>query len=720
MTAGVPSIKPESGKAVSVSSLSMSLRAIVETMRAKVRSGENDMFGVLAFGPGRAGRLREDSTHRWAGVRRIIPLAEVTLEAMNVLNRIVNRLEAGHTRLMEAGGADVKKGEENFSFGEDVAVNMEEVLWAVRHEFAMVKAGRNKNTYNRNRAYVFTNDDCPTGSALEGGVKKSVMQQARDLSEAGVTLDVSFIRTSADPPEKRFNPDLFYKHVVYVDSDEWTTARGAINDVGFEDLEALQDIVIRKHARKRCTARTSIVMGPGVEFAVGLYSLVRKRAVPRGIKVESQTSAKVATLTKQYSSYIGAEITPQTELRTWYGNVPFLKSNLARHDKSSADEVEAENGEGGEAGDGGDESDSESDSEDENGRRKRLPTIYGLSPAEVKAIGQLSDCESGMVLYGFRDISWFRPEMVTKPCSFVYPDESRCGGSGKIFASLLESMLKMNKLAILCRSSARTVTGPRFVALVPQGEELSEDGLQIAPPGMHLFPLPFKDDIRTAWRGELTKLAEEVGLATGAVKGEDVEMKEEDLEVKSEDVEVGETSESAAVMVMSNIVKRLRSRKFSVEQYSHPGLSRYFAAMECEAGFEDRFDPEDHLEPDLERIHERTCVKAGDEDVDLIEQFSKLTCPDDYDAVEIAKRYGTATSLRDFEKAKRDLKRKAELDAKQEAALDLIDKAAVEDAVKAGTLKSSYTVAKLKEICLAFGLKATGNKPILVERVEVC
>jgi ATP-dependent DNA helicase 2 subunit 1 len=87
-------------------------------------------------------------------------------------------------------------------------------------------------------------------------------------------------------------------------------------------------------------------------------------------------------------------------------------------------------------------------------------------------------------------------------------------GSTVAFAALLDRLLASDKVGI-CLWTRRNNTPPRFVALLPQvrissfkrdplalltrqaqEEELDDDGLQVNPPGFHLIPLPFSDDIR--------------------------------------------------------------------------------------------------------------------------------------------------------------------------------------------------------------------------------
>lgn len=51
-------------------------------------------------------------------------------------------------------------------------------------------------------------------------------------------------------------------------------------------------------------------------------------------------------------------------------------------------------------------------------------------------------------------------------------------------------------MMMLCRYTARRNVPPRFVALVPQEEELDEQKVQIAPPGFHVIFQPYADDKR--------------------------------------------------------------------------------------------------------------------------------------------------------------------------------------------------------------------------------
>ncbi|NXO00960.1 XRCC6 protein, partial [Rhinopomastus cyanomelas] len=68
-------------------------------------------------------------------------------------------------------------------------------------------------------------------------------------------------------------------------------------------------------------------------------------------------------------------------------------------------------------------------------------------------------------------------------------------GSTTLFNALLIKCLEKEVMA-LCRYTIRRNTPPRFVALVPQEEEVDEQKVQIAPPGFHVIFLPYADDKR--------------------------------------------------------------------------------------------------------------------------------------------------------------------------------------------------------------------------------
>jgi len=58
-------------------------------------------------------------------------------------------------------------------------------------------------------------------------------------------------------------------------------------------------------------------------------------------------------------------------------------------------------------------------------------------------------------------------------------------------------MVAKDKIGLVLGVTRRN-SAPQFYALMPQAEKLDEDGAQLDPPGFHLQPLPFADDVRAA------------------------------------------------------------------------------------------------------------------------------------------------------------------------------------------------------------------------------
>ena len=147
----------------------------------------------------------------------------------------------------------------------------------------------------------------------------------------------------------------------------------------------------------------------------------------------------------------------------------------------------------------------------------RLGTETQLSNAQVTNAYQVSDedsphsrvylsdeelgelrrfgCIPGIKLIGFKDRSTLHFWENIRHSYFLYPSDLDHPGSKCTFAALLQSMLRKNKYA-LALYLPRENAVPAFVAILPQAEELDEEGNQLVPPGMNMIPLPYADDIR--------------------------------------------------------------------------------------------------------------------------------------------------------------------------------------------------------------------------------
>ncbi|SPO26216.1 related to ATP-dependent DNA helicase II, 70 kDa subunit [Ustilago trichophora] len=118
-----------------------------------------------------------------------------------------------------------------------------------------------------------------------------------------------------------------------------------------------------------------------------------------------------------------------------------------------------------------------------------------FTPQELRSIKTFGMLPC-LKLIGFRDKDeLLKFEWNVKHAYFIYPSDVEWKGSRKTFTALLRSMVTKNKVGLGLFMPRQNVV-PVFVAIVPQEEELSEDGQQVTAPGMHVITLPYADDVR--------------------------------------------------------------------------------------------------------------------------------------------------------------------------------------------------------------------------------
>jgi ATP-dependent DNA helicase 2 subunit 1 len=112
--------------------------------------------------------------------------------------------------------------------------------------------------------------------------------------------------------------------------------------------------------------------------------------------------------------------------------------------------------------------------------------------AEMRSMG----INPQIKILGFQSSDLLQIDENIKHSYFIYPDENTYTGSTRTFAALLQSCTKLKKHALaICRFKRNNT--PEFAVLIPQPEEMSEDGKsQEVPPGFHVIILPYKDDLR--------------------------------------------------------------------------------------------------------------------------------------------------------------------------------------------------------------------------------
>ncbi|KAI6079659.1 X-ray repair cross-complementing protein 6 [Aix galericulata] len=268
--------------------------------------------------------------------------------------------------------------------------------------------------------------------ANDSAKAKLARTRAGDLRDTGIILDLLHLKKPGG-----FDISLFYRDIINVADDE---------DLGIQPdesgkLEDLMKKVRAKETRKRALVRLNLYLNKDLSLSVGVYNLIQKAYKPYPVKLYRETNEPVKTKTRVFNGKTGSLLLPSDTKRAQvYGN--------------------------------------------------RQIVLEKEETEELKRFGS-----PGLFLIGFKPLSMLKQHHHIRPAQFIYPEESLISGSTTLFNALLIKCLEREVMA-LCRYTIRQNTPPRFVALVPQEEELDEQKVQISPPGFHVIFLPYADDKR--------------------------------------------------------------------------------------------------------------------------------------------------------------------------------------------------------------------------------
>ncbi|XP_064011207.1 X-ray repair cross-complementing protein 6 isoform X2 [Pogoniulus pusillus] len=268
--------------------------------------------------------------------------------------------------------------------------------------------------------------------ASDSAKAKLARTRAGDLRDTGIILDLMHLKKPGG-----FDISLFYRDIINLAEDE---------DLGIqpkesEKLEHLMKKVRAKQTKKRAMVRLNLYLNKDLSLSVGVYNLIQKAYKPYPVKLYRETNEPVKTKTRTFNAKTGSLLLPSdTKRAQTYGNRQIV-----------------------------------------------------LEKEETEEIKQFDP--PGLFLIGFKPLSMLKPHHHIKPSQFIYPEESLVSGSTTLFNALLMKCLEREVMA-LCRYITRRNTPPRFVALVPQEEDVDEQKVQVAPPGFHVVFLPYADDKR--------------------------------------------------------------------------------------------------------------------------------------------------------------------------------------------------------------------------------
>ncbi|XP_031660667.1 X-ray repair cross-complementing protein 5-like [Oncorhynchus kisutch] len=200
-------------------------------------------------------------------------------------------------------------------------------------------------------------------------------------------------------------------------------------------LEDLRKRVRAKEMKKRSMARLNLCLGEGMNVAVGVYITVRQTKKPNANKLYRDNNEPVHT---QTDSLLLPSDTKRAQVTCVCRQIVMEKD-------------------------------------------------------EVDVIKKFSD--PGLELIGFKPMECLKLHHHLRSALFIYPEEETVTGSACVFTALLRRCSERNVFA-LCKYTRIRNSSPRFLALVPQREELDEGQAQIEAPGFHGIFLPYADDIR--------------------------------------------------------------------------------------------------------------------------------------------------------------------------------------------------------------------------------
>lgn len=353
-------------------------------------------------------------------------------------------------------------------------------------------------------------------------LQRQAKTKGSDLYETGIDLELMHLL----PPGGSFSVDKFYKDLLFTDDDEVTELADPA-----EKLEELLTRVRSKDHKKRALRHLGFTLGEGLQMGVGVYNLARPCTKPYPVKLDQKDNSKLKSNSKPYLKDTGEQLMPQDlkKCQTYGGKRIFFETD------------------------------------------------------EVKEMKRFDP--SGLYLMGFKPQKCLKIYYKVKPAQFIYPDESTVVGSTTLFTALLKKCIDRDVTPI-CKYVSSKNSPPRFVALLPQEEELDEHNVQTRPPGFHVIFLPFADDIRKVKFDETPKAS-----------GQQIEAAKE-------------------------VIKKLQFT-YSSESFENPVLQKHWRNIEALAL--DRDAPEemtDYTLPDEERMKKR----AGD----VIKTFKDLVFPEGY------------------------------------------------------------------------------------------
>ncbi|KAL2043832.1 hypothetical protein N7G274_003352 [Stereocaulon virgatum] len=474
------------------------------------------------------------------------------------------------------------------------------------------------------RLFIVTDDDDP--HEKDKALKSSAAVRAKDLYDLGVIIELFPISRL----DHEFDRSKFYDDIVYntrptdpeAPAPIFGTAAPTSTSDGISLLRSLLSSINSKAvARRALFSSVPLEIGPGFRISVKGYIIFKRQEPKRScyIWLEGE-KPQIATGTTTQIADDTARTVDKVEIKKAY--------------KFGGEQIT-------------------------------------FTPEEVSQLRHFGD--PGIRIIGFKPQSMLPFWANTRPSTFIYPSEDDYVGSTRVFSALQQKLLKDKKMA-LAWFIARKNASPVIAAILPGAEKQDDNGAQIIPPGMWLWPLPFADDIRQNPDTNLIRAPEPL------------------------------------IDSMRTVIQQLQLPKaiYDPRKYPNPALQWHYRILQAMALEEDLPEkPEDKTVPKYKQIHKRAGAYVVDWGHELHRQFEEWRMENE-SAVVLGKRPAKDDmAVRGAKRAKGD-------DGEGTAE---VDDGQMMKAFEKQTV-GKMTIPQLKSWLQAKGRPVGGKKAQLVERVE--
>lgn len=427
------------------------LRVVLEVMKTKVVAQDSSSIGITFFGSN-----SKDTNESTDHVHTLFPLAPPNAQRIRQLKSLIEDFDSFVAQI----GSQPR---------DKKAVPLKQALWTCSQSFATKDLKRT----DLKRIWLFTNDDNPNGSfPVE---QNAIVTVARDCAQAGIEISLWHMNR----PDCIFDPTTFYtKLLVATTTDSAESSEVSIDHRmlggGFEGFDTMMASVRRKEYRKRRLSSMLFSLGVSSNYAnnsvfdsdsktdqigVQIFKMIQIAKKPLHQWLYARTNEPLKSVSRYYDAVSGENLESEdisTYVEVAGSRIPISKDEMTALKKGALVDEQID----------------KSDSKIEQQQSGNMRLLYCI-PKTVFLANDLN---------------------VDTPY-FLYPDEKTIQGSNILFEALLRECASREAIPIVKFAYNRSAV-PRAAALYPQLEVIDDDGCQVSPPGFHVIPLPFAEDIR--------------------------------------------------------------------------------------------------------------------------------------------------------------------------------------------------------------------------------